>query len=183
MDALERNKTVEENLRLVTSRVVKLNHGVYNDDLFQAGALALCLAVERFDPDRGCTFATYAIPYIDGYILQYKNHDSAVKPWRRYGKFIRPTVISMETSVSQEDPELTLGSILPADVGPEHDTIDDVFIAEFINRLPDIERIIFSLRMSYKTQKEIAVIVGKSQTHVSRKLKVIRNKYLIFKSE
>ncbi|WP_048600895.1 sigma-70 family RNA polymerase sigma factor [Rubeoparvulum massiliense] len=42
------------------------------EDLYQVGMLALILAIQRFDPERGTSFAAYAIPTIDGEIKRYK---------------------------------------------------------------------------------------------------------------
>ena len=69
----ERNVFLEAHLGLV--RHVVNRHGwpagVSREDLIQEGQLALCRAVERFDPDRGARFSSYAVPVIRHAIAQY----------------------------------------------------------------------------------------------------------------
>lgn len=67
-----RNQLVEENLYMVDILIRKyLGKGVDYDDLYQVGALALVSAVERFDPDKGFEFKSFATPTILGEIKKY----------------------------------------------------------------------------------------------------------------
>ena len=67
-----RNQIVEENLYMVDILIRKyLGKGVEYDDLYQVGALALVTAVERFDPDKGFEFKSFATPTILGEIKKY----------------------------------------------------------------------------------------------------------------
>ena len=67
-----RNKIVEKYLYMVDILIRKyLGKGVDYDDLYQVGALALVSAVERFDPDRGFEFSSFATPTILGEIKKY----------------------------------------------------------------------------------------------------------------
>lgn len=68
----KRNALVEKNLYMVDILIRKyLGKGVDYDDLYQIGALALVSAVERFDPDRGYEFSSFATPTILGEIKKY----------------------------------------------------------------------------------------------------------------
>ena len=68
----KRNKLVEDHLYMVDILIRKyLNKGVEYDDLYQVGALALVQAVERFDPDKGYEFSSFATPTILGEIKKY----------------------------------------------------------------------------------------------------------------
>ncbi|TDP58957.1 SigB/SigF/SigG family RNA polymerase sigma factor [Aminicella lysinilytica] len=67
-----RNELVEQYLYMVDILIRKyLGKGVDYDDLYQVGALALVQAVERFDPDRGFEFSSFATPTILGEIKKY----------------------------------------------------------------------------------------------------------------
>ena len=68
----KRNEIVEKHLYMVDILIRKyLGKGVEYDDLYQVGALALVSAVERFDPDKGFEFSTFATPTILGEIKKY----------------------------------------------------------------------------------------------------------------
>ena len=68
----KRNELVEKYLYMVDILIRKyLGKGVEYDDLYQVAALALVQAVERFDPDKGFEFSTFATPTIMGEIKKY----------------------------------------------------------------------------------------------------------------
>ena len=67
-----RNEIVEKYLYMVEVLIRKyLNKGVEYDDLYQVGAMALVSAVERFDPEKGFEFPSFATPTILGEIKKY----------------------------------------------------------------------------------------------------------------
>ena len=68
----ERNAFIEAHVGLVRHVVNRhaWSAGVSREDLIQEGLLALCRAVERFDPDRGARFSSYAVPVIRHAIAQ-----------------------------------------------------------------------------------------------------------------
>ena len=70
MDA--REKLVMSHLNLVRFLANKFkNRGEPLDDLMQVGYLGLMKAIDRFDPDRGLEFTTYATPTILGEIKRH----------------------------------------------------------------------------------------------------------------
>ncbi|HSN91607.1 MAG TPA: sigma-70 family RNA polymerase sigma factor [Anaeromyxobacteraceae bacterium] len=81
-DAAAREKLVRHNLALVLAVVRRLSRGAVRlDDLVQEGNLGLLRAVEKFDPDAGVRFATYAAWWIRAYTWKYvKEARSAVRP-------------------------------------------------------------------------------------------------------
>ena len=71
-DSEIRNRIVEKYLYIVNILVKKyLNKGVEYDDLFQVGSMALILAADRYDPEKGVEFSAFATPTILGEIKRY----------------------------------------------------------------------------------------------------------------
>ncbi|MGI6203831.1 MAG: SigB/SigF/SigG family RNA polymerase sigma factor [Anaerovoracaceae bacterium] len=67
-----RNRLVEDHLYMVDILIKKyLGKGVERDDLYQVGAMALISAVDRFDPEKGFEFSSFATPTIIGEIKKY----------------------------------------------------------------------------------------------------------------
>ncbi len=84
-DEAMRNMLVEKYLYMVDILVRKyLGKGIEYDDLYQVGSLALVKAVDRFDPSKGYTFASFATPTILGEIKKYfRDKGWAIKVPRR----------------------------------------------------------------------------------------------------
>ena len=80
-----RNRIVESYLYMVDILVRKyLNKGVDYDDLYQVGAMALVFAVDRFDPNKGFEFSSFAAPTILGEIKRYfRDKEWSIKVPRR----------------------------------------------------------------------------------------------------
>ncbi|MEI3500963.1 MAG: sigma-70 family RNA polymerase sigma factor [Anaerovoracaceae bacterium] len=86
----DRNKIVEKYLYIVNILVRKyLNRGVDYDDLYQVGSMALVLAAERYDPERGVDFPAFAAPTILGEIKRYfRDKGWAIKVPRKMKIFL-----------------------------------------------------------------------------------------------
>ncbi|XVG95912.1 SigB/SigF/SigG family RNA polymerase sigma factor [Eubacteriales bacterium KG127] len=117
-----RNKLVEDHLYMVEILIRKyLGKGVEYDDLYQVGALALVSAVERFDPEKGFEFSSFATPTILGEIKKYfrdkqwslkvprrlkeiaaKVQDAKEKLSSEYGRTPTVTEISAFTGLDEE---------------------------------------------------------------------------------
>ena len=81
----EKNTLIESNTALVHSIVKRyLGRGYEYDDLFQTGCIGLCKAAERFNPELGYAFSTYAVPLIMGEIRRFLRDDGIIKVSRYY---------------------------------------------------------------------------------------------------
>ncbi len=77
---IERERAVNENLGLVHACAVRFRgKGIEYDDLYQAGCEGLIKAADRFDPDLGFRFSTYAVPVIIGEIKRMFRDGGSVK--------------------------------------------------------------------------------------------------------
>lgn len=98
-----------------------VNRGVEYDDIYQVACLGILYAVERFDPDKGVKFATFATPTVMGEIRKYfRDKGNFIRiPRRLYEVFYKAEKIRrMSNEISQEEiarilniPEKTLESI------------------------------------------------------------------------
>ena len=164
-----RNTLIERNLRLVVYIARKFeNTGVGVEDLISVGTIGLIKAVNTFNPEKKIKLATYASRCIENEILMYLRRNSKVKA---EVSFYEPLNIDWDGN------ELLLSDIL----GTENDTVynlieDEVdkqllFLA--LRNLNEREKEIVRLRFglsgySQKTQKEVADILGISQSYISR---------------
>lgn len=98
-----RNKLVEKYLYMVDILAKKyVNKGVDYDDLYQVGSMALVFAVERFDPDKGYEFTSFATPTIIGEIKRYfRDKGWAIKVPRKW-KEISAKIPTAKETLSQK---------------------------------------------------------------------------------
>ena len=172
-----RNTLIERNLRLVVYIARKFeNTGVGVEDLISVGTIGLIKAVNTFNPEKKIKLATYASRCIENEILMYLRRNTKVKA---EVSFYEPLNIDWDGN------ELLLSDIL----GTENDTVynlieDEVdkqllFLA--LKNLNEREKEIVKLRFGLsgnteKTQKEVADILGISQSYISRLEKKIINR-------
>jgi len=117
-DQKARQKLVRHNLAFAVAVARRQRRGgIRLDDLIQEGSVGLMRAAERFDPDAGTLFRTYAVWWIRAYIGKYLCEGrSSVRP--RSGKVARPDV-SLDGPEDEEGGS-ALGELLEnAALGPE----------------------------------------------------------------
>ena len=164
-----RNILIERNLRLVVYIARKFeNTGVAIEDLISVGTIGLIKAVNTFNPEKKIKLATYASRCIDNEILMYLRKNKKVR-----------TEVSFDESLSfdPDGNELRLEDILGTDAdivtkNLEHETEKNLVMEE-INKLNYRDREIIVLRyglMGHKemTQKDVADLLGISQSYISR---------------
>lgn len=172
-----RSTLIERNLRLVVYIARKFeNTGVYIEDLISVGTIGLIKAVNTFNPEKKIKLATYASRCIENEILMYLRRNSKVKAEI---SFYEPLNIDWDGN------ELLLSDIL----GTENDTVynliedevDKELLFMALKNLNDREKEIVQLRFGLngkreKTQKEVADLLGISQSYISRLEKKIINR-------
>jgi RNA polymerase sporulation-specific sigma factor len=168
-DESVRSILIERNLRLVVYIARKFeNTGVGVEDLISVGTIGLIKAVNTFDPEKKIKLATYASRCIENEILMYLRRNSKVKAEI---SFYEPLNIDWDGN------ELLLSDILGTDNDIVYNLIEDevdkqlLFLA--MKKLNEREKEIVKLRFGLsgrgeKTQKEVADMLGISQSYISR---------------
>lgn len=168
-DESVRSILIERNLRLVVYIARKFeNTGVNVEDLVSVGTIGLIKAVNTFDPDKKIKLATYASRCIENEILMYLRRNSKVKAEI---SFYEPLNIDWDGN------ELLLSDILGTDNDVVYNLIEDEVDKQLLmiamKKLNEREKEIIKLRfgltgMGEKTQKEVADMLGISQSYISR---------------
>lgn len=168
-DAAVRAMLIERNLRLVVYIARKFeNTGVNIEDLVSIGTIGLIKAVNTFDPEKKIKLATYASRCIENEILMFLRRNNKI---RGEVSFDEPLNIDWDGN------ELLLSDVL----GTENDTIykdiehqvDRKLLQKALAKLSDRERKIMEMRFGLrgeeeKTQKDVADMLGISQSYISR---------------
>ena len=162
---------IEHNLRLVVYIAKKFdNTGVGVEDLISIGTIGLIKAINTFNPDKKIKLATYASRCIENEILMYL---------RRNNKTRMEVSIDEPLNVDWDGNELLLSDILGTDEdviykGIEHE-VECRLLGKAISKLSKREQTIVMLRFGLKspdgqekTQKEVADLLGISQSYISR---------------
>lgn len=171
-DEEEAKKTlIEHNLRLVVYIAKKFdNTGVGVEDLISIGTIGLIKAINTFNPEKNIKLATYASRCIENEILMYL---------RRNNKTKMEVSIDEPLNVDWDGNELLLSDILGTDEDIIYRGLEDETEKELlqtaISRLSPREQKIVELRYGLKsvdgaemTQKEVADLMGISQSYISR---------------
>ena len=160
---------IERNLRLVVYIAKKFEStGIDVDDLISVGAVGLIKAVQSFNNDKNIKLATYASRCIENEILMYL---------RKVTKQKLEVSLDEPLSYDKEGNELLLGDIL---IGEEEslskgmeNNLEKQILKKALNKLSLKEQQIMTLRFGLNgqeesTQKEVADILGISQSYISR---------------
>lgn len=164
-----RTSLIEHNLRLVVYIARKFdNTGVELDDLISVGTIGLIKAVKTFNTDKNIKLATYASRCIENEILMHL---------RRVVKLKGEVSLDEPLNVDYEGNELLLSDVLGTDSDVVYKDIETSaekeMLREAIAKLTPRERQIMSLRFGLDggdelTQKQVADLLGISQSYISR---------------
>ena len=170
-DSNARAVLIEHNLRLVVYIAKKFdNTGVGVEDLISIGTIGLIKSVNTYNPDKNIKLATYASRCIENEILMYL---------RRNNKTKLEVSIDEPLNVDWDGNELLLSDILGTDEDVIYrdleSEVERKLLLKAINKLSDRERLIINLRFGLNTrdgeemtQKEVANLLGISQSYISR---------------
>ena len=168
---------IEHNLRLVVYIAKKFdNTGVGVEDLISIGTIGLIKGINTFNPQKNIKLATYASRCIENEILMYL---------RRNNKTRLEVSIDEPLNVDWDGNELLLSDILGTEEDLVYKDIEDEvdlnLLEQAMDILSDRERTIIELRYGIghddeeMTQKEVADLLGISQSYISRlEKKIIR---------
>ncbi len=176
-DEEQRKILVERNLRLVVYIAKKFeNTGIGIEDLISIGTIGLMKAINTFNTNKNIKLATYASRCIENEILMYLRRTNKIK-----GE------ISIDEPLNQDGDgnELLLSDILGTDDDVTsrqiEDEVDKKLLRAAMKKLNNREKNIMELRFGFisgneKTQKEVADMLGISQSYISRLEKKIISK-------
>ena len=168
-ELLARQTLIERNLRLVVYIARRFeNTGINIEDLISIGTIGLIKAVNTYRSDKNIKLATYASRCIENEILM---HLRKTAPQKSEVSFDEPL------NTDWDGNELLLSDILGTDedlvLKPIEDDVDRQLLMDAVDKLTARERTIITLRFGLggreeKTQKEVADLMGISQSYISR---------------
>ncbi len=164
-----KQRLIERNLRLVVYIARRFeNTGINIEDLISIGTIGLIKAVSTFRADRNIKLATYSSRCIENEILMHIRKIAGQK-----------TEVSLDEPINTDwdGNELLLSDVLGTDgdtvMRPMEEDAEQQLLREALSRLPERDRYIVCLRFGLggrpeKTQKEVADLMGISQSYISR---------------
>lgn len=170
-DQKAKSVLIEHNLRLVVYIAKKFdNTGVGVEDLISIGTIGLIKAINSFDSNKNIKLATYASRCIENEILMYL---------RRNNKTRYEVSIDEPLNIDWDGNELLLSDVLGTDEDVIYRNIEDEaekkMLLKAVGNLNERERTIIDLRFGLNspdgnemTQKEVADLLGISQSYISR---------------
>ena len=168
-DGEARAKLIEHNLRLVVYIARRFeNTGVGIEDLISIGTIGLIKAVGTYNPEKNIKLATYSSRCIENEILM---HLRKIASRRNEVSFDEPL------NTDWDGNELLLSDVLGTEgdvvMKPLEDDVDRTLLFQAVRRLSQREQTIVTMRYGLdgrpeRTQKEVADLLGISQSYISR---------------
>jgi len=169
-DIEAKNILVERNLRLVAHIVKKYSYpGKDIDDLISIGTVGLIKAIDSFDNTKGTRLATYAARCIENEILMLIRNNKKIKG---------EVYLQDPIGIDKEGNEISLMDVLSSDENSVVDLVEQkIEISKLYSKISTTlqprEKVIIEMRYGlrdgrYRTQREIAKLLGISRSYVSR---------------
>ena len=168
-DSKAREPLIVHNLRLVVYIAKKFETpNASAEDLISIGTIGLIKAVNTFSPEKNIKLATYASRCIENEILMFLRKSSQLK---------NEVSIDEPLNTDWDGNELLLSDVLGTEsdlvMKPIEDDVDRQMLAAAMSRLNEREHLIISMRFGLggrksATQKEVADLLGISQSYISR---------------
>ena len=160
---------IEHNIRLVVYIAKKFESTGYDeDDLISVGAIGLIKAINSFKGEKNIKLATYASRCIENEILMYL---------RKNNKYKQEMSLDEPLNIDYDGNELSLSDILATETDTVSSVVDSSseksMILSAVSKLNDREKEIMQMRFGLTgkkemTQKEVADMLGISQSYISR---------------
>ena len=164
-----KSELIQRNLRLVVYIAKKFdNTGVDNDDLVSIGTIGLIKAINSFRADKNIKLATYASRCIENEILMYLRRTARLKSEVSFDEPLNTDFEGNELLLSD-----VLGTSADCVYGDVEANAEKQQLKEALKKLTDRERKIMCLRFGLgggdeMTQKDVADLLGISQSYISR---------------
>ena len=153
----DESKMVEANVKLVYKIAHTFPFKKDFDDIVGEGMLALIFAVQRYKPEMGFTFGTYAYAYIRGRIQSFLNKNKVVRPVRKGTTYEQPIICEYDEAAAQINYQDENDALLIK-------TQASMIIAA----AQGIDRVIIEKFIEGYTKKEIAVMLNMPRETVYR---------------
>ena len=166
---LTRKQLIEHNLRLVVYIAKKFdNTGVGVEDLISIGTIGLIKAINTFNPGKNIKLATYASRCIENEILMYLRRTVRLKSEVSFDEPLNTDFEGNELLLSD-----ILGTSAESVYGDLESSAEKELLKEALRKLSERERKIMFLRFGLNggeemTQKDVADLLGISQSYISR---------------
>lgn len=161
-----KEQVILNNIGMVGIVLKSLNINPLDEDLFSIGIVGVVKAVNTFNPDKEFALSTYAKTIIRNEILM---------TFRK--KRITPAFSLDEPYQLENGKSVDFSEMIADSSRFEEEVIADIQMERMLSTLSDREKKIISFSMDGKTQREIAEILGVSQSYISRIIKLIYKKW------